>query len=588
MTRTLLVYPKFPPSYWGYDFALDFVGKKSSMPPLGLLTVAGMLPPEYELRVADLNVRPLSPQDLMWADVIFTSTMLVQKDSLDEVIRMARQAGVPVVSGGPHPTTFHEEIEGADHFILGEVEDVLPRFLKDFQAGRARKIYRAEDKPDVRRTPLPRYDLIDLDDYGSMALQFSRGCPFDCEFCDITKLFGRVARTKDNRQILEEMDLLYDLGWRGPIFLVDDNFIGNKRRALQLLPEIEAWQRRHGYPFSFFTEASVNLARMDTLIDRMVNSGFDMVFLGIETPSPKALLKTKKNQNVDHRDPDFLAKAVSKLQGRGLEVTGGFILGLDGDREDSFDVQIDFIQRAGIPMAMVGLLTAVKGTDLYHRLQKEGRLLGESTGNNVSIALNFETELPRETLVEGYKRVLTTLYDSALRNYFERCLTMFDNLAPNKTAVRKVRLTEVRALLRSIRRQVFSRQGPAYLKFFVKVLRRHPRMFPEAGRLAIMGYHFQKVTSQQIAVHDFRRSIEKELALFRDRLQAFERTSTQNLSDLRRYLHELLRRISTQYDQIDEEFRENVADALEAFQDALRCHLSHLDLPAPDFPRPRS
>lgn len=577
MTRVLLVYPKFPPSYWGYEYALEFVGKKSSMPPLGLLTVAGMLPPDFDVKLVDLNVRALEGEDLEWADVIFTSTMLVQKDSLEEVVAAANQAGVPIVAGGPHPTSFYEEIRGVDHFVLDEVEDVLPKFLEDFRAGKAEKIYRAPEKPDIGKTPLPRYDLIDFRDYGSMALQFSRGCPFDCEFCDITKLFGRISRTKTNQQVLAELDLLYGLGWRGPVFLVDDNFIGNKRRALELLPDVASWQRQRNFPFSLFTEASVNLARMDALVDSMVDSGFSMVFLGIETPNDEALLKTKKKQNVAKTDGNFLFNAVRKLQTKGLEVTGGFILGLDGDREDAFDAQIRFIQEAGIPMAMVGLLTAVKGTDLYERLLREGRLRGESTGNNVSISLNFETELPREVLVEGYKRVLNTLYDPTLSNYFDRCLTLLKHLKPTEHGVRKVGRQELHALLKSIRRQLFSRQGLSYLRFFAKVLRRHPHMFPEAGRLAIVGYHFQKVTSQQIAVYEFQTKVESELATLQEAFSSIQEASAQRMSELRAYMQELFRRVSSEYEEIDEEFREHVSDALDGFQSTLRAHFECLD-----------
>ncbi|MFQ5930572.1 MAG: B12-binding domain-containing radical SAM protein, partial [Acidobacteriota bacterium] len=306
MPNALLVYPEFPPSYWGGKFALDFVDKKSSMPPLGLLTVAGMFPSDYQLKVVDMNVMPLTSADLNWADLVFTSTMIVQKDSLQEVIERCNRAGIPIIAGGPHPTSFYEDIEGVDHFVLDEVEDILSDFLQDLKNGTPQRIYRAPAKPDVSRAPLPRYDLINVHDYGSMALQFSRGCPFDCEFCDITKLFGRVPRTKTNEQVLAEFDLLYNLGWRGSLFLVDDNFIGNKRAAMSLLPDIARWQKERDFPFSLFTEASVNLARLEPLMDAMVDAGFATVFLGIETPNPEALLKTKKKQNTRKGEENYL------------------------------------------------------------------------------------------------------------------------------------------------------------------------------------------------------------------------------------------------------------------------------------------
>lgn len=376
MPNALLVYPQFPLSYWGYKFALNFIGKKSSMPPLGLLTVAGMFPDDYRLKLVDMNVRPLSDADLSWADFVFTSTMVVQKESLREVIGRCHRVRVPVVAGGPHPTSFHEDIEGVSHFILDEVEETFTLFLRELSQGSARKVYRASEKPDLTRSPLPRYDLIDVPDYGSMALQFSRGCPFDCEFCDITQLYGRVPRTKTNEQVLAELDLLYNQGWRGPLFLVDDNFIGNKRRALGVLPEIARWQKEKDYPFSLFTEASVDLAKFEPLMDAMVEAGFTMVFLGIETPNPQALLKTKKAQNVRKGEENYLLHCVRKIQQRGMEVAGGFILGLDGDREDVFDAQIQFIQQAGIPRAMVGLLNAIKGTPPLPALATRGPAAG--------------------------------------------------------------------------------------------------------------------------------------------------------------------------------------------------------------------
>jgi radical SAM superfamily enzyme YgiQ (UPF0313 family) len=573
MPNALLIYPEFPPSYWGYKFALDFIDKKSAMPPLGLLTVAGMFPSEYQLKVVDMNVRPLMDADLDWADLVFSSTMMVQGDSLRVVIDRCWRAGVPIIAGGPHPTSFHDEIEGVDHFILDEVEDTLPGFLRDLKNGTAKKLYRAPKKPDVTTTPLPRYDLINLNEYGTTALQFSRGCPFDCEFCDITKLFGRVPRTKTNEQVLAEFDVLYNLGWRGSMFLVDDNFIGNKRDAMRLLPDITRWQKERNYPFSLLTEASVNLVRMEPLMDLMIEAGFDTVFLGIETPNPEALLKTKKAQNTRKGEDNYLLNAVRTIQKKGMEVMGGFILGLDGDREDSFDAQIRFIQEAGIPRAMVGLLNALRGTNLYQRLQTEGRLLRESTGNNVSINLNFIPEMDPRILIEGYKRVLTTIYDPGLKNYFERCLTMLQHLKLNDTSVQQIRKTELVAFAKSLKKQLFSRQGPAYIRFLAKVLQNHPKMFPEAVRLAIMGYHFQKITSQQIAIHDFKEYLEHELETFRETVSTFARAQSDRVGELRTYTGDLLSRVHQQYEDIHSDFRYHVHDVFEAFQRSVKAQL---------------
>jgi radical SAM superfamily enzyme YgiQ (UPF0313 family) len=563
----LLVYPRFPPSYWGYGYALEFVDKKSNMPPLGLLTVAGMFPPEWSLRLVDLNVEPLSGADLDWADVVFTSSMIVQKASLVEVVERANQAGVPVVTGGPYPTAHCDEIaglfgpeRGVDHFLLGEVEEIFPEFLRDFESGRAGRRYRPANRPDIAEAPPPRFDLIDPRVYGSMALQFSRGCPFDCEFCDITELYGRVPRTKSNRQMLAEFELLYRSGFRGSLFLVDDNFIGNKRDALRLLLAVQKWQRERDYPFTLFTEASVNLAEMPELMDTMRDAGFNMVFVGIESPAPDALEKTSKSHNTGRKEETsrYLLRAVRRIQSRGMAVSGGFIIGLDGDRE--FDSHLEFIREAGIPMAMTGMLTALKGTKLHRRLEREGRLREESTGCNTEIALNFEPELPRPYLLAEYRRVIASLYDLRLRSYFDRCLTLFEHLAPLAHDGRRVGYADARALLRSLRRQLFSRQGPAYARFLVVVLAKHREHFAEAIRLAIKGYHFEKITRQHLAVDELKALLDAELEVLRSGA-----SGTAPSERLARFATRVRRRRR----RIAREFHRGVDDAIDAFHRAL-------------------
>jgi radical SAM superfamily enzyme YgiQ (UPF0313 family) len=321
------VYPTFPTSFWSFTFTLHYVGKKSSMPPLGLLTLANMFPTDYSLRLVDMNVRPLTDADLRWADLVCTSTMIIQRESLEHVIARAKRAGKPVVAGGPHPTSYWEEMEGIDYFLLGEVEDTFPRFLRDLEQGTAQHCYVPWEKPAITQTPLPRYDLMNMRAYGAMLLQFSRGCPFDCEFCDITKLYGRVPRTKTPEQMLAEFDLVYRLGWRGSLFLVDDNFIGNRRNTLRLLRALIPWQRERHYPFNLCTEASMNLVEHDELMEAMIQAGFTSVFVGIETPTPAALLATKKKQNVCPDDPEYPLHAVSTLHEQGFEVMGGASLG---------------------------------------------------------------------------------------------------------------------------------------------------------------------------------------------------------------------------------------------------------------------
>ena len=563
MPTALLVYPEHPPTYWGADHALEMSGVKATHPPLGLLTVAAMFPASYELRVVDMNVSDLHDADLEWADLVFTSTMITQHVSLRAVVERCNRAGVPVIAGGPHPTTFHEEIGGVDHFVLDEVEETFAEFLRDLESGTARRVYREARKPDVTRTPVPRFDLIDIKNYATMSVQFSRGCPFDCEFCDIIKLYGRVPRTKSPEQVVEELDSLYRLGWRGPVFLVDDNFIGNKRDALELLPAIAGWQKARGYPFTLITEASANLALMDAMMDAMIEAGFDSVFVGIETPNPKALLKTKKQQNTNETQENYLYHAVRKIQQRGMQVQGGFILGLDSDDEGVFDAQIDFIQETGIPVAPIYLLTAVKGTDMYERMKSEGRLLEAPLGTN-AMPLNFKTELEYGTLIDGYKRVIATLYDPTLENYFSRCLTLFRHLKPVRHLRKPRSRTEIDAAFMVVRRRLSARQLPAYSKFIAKVSKDYPGMLSDAIYLAAMGYHFEKITRQQIAIHDFLGFLRSELEMFQEAVSG--RVSEE---EIRTRSQTSLERAQSLYQSISDEFRyreDGLDEALQSFR----------------------
>lgn len=520
MPRALLVYPEFPPSFWSYKYALEIVGRKATLPPLGLLTVAGLFPAEYELRLVDMNVKPLPEECLAWADMVLISSMVVQRDSFAEVVQRCNQRKIPVIAGGPYASSI-DEMAGVDHVLVGEVEDFFGRFLAEYEAGRAPRISRSESdghggytRPALTAAPLPRYDLISPTDYLDMSVQFSRGCPFNCDFCDITRMYGRQPRTKSAAQILGELEHLYRWGWRGSVFFVDDNFIGNASAALDMLPQVSAWQTEHGYPFELYTEASVNLAERPELMAAMAEAGFVMVFVGIETPNAGTLDGINKRQNTKKGSTDYLLWAVRRMQQHGLEVTAGFILGLDGDDAGIFDLQIDFIQKAGIASAMVGLLWAIKGTELHDRLRAEGRLTEETaSGNNVAAALNFVPRLDRAVLLAGYKRVLTSLYDPSLRNYFRRCYTMIRTLQPHRhSSSNGMTREELRAMLRSFRKQILSRQGPAYLAFLVKVLLHRPRMFGAAVSLAVAGYHFEKVTRQQLLVDDFRERLAAERA----------------------------------------------------------------------------
>ncbi len=548
------------------QYALENTRFKAVLPPLGLLTIAAMFPPAYDLRVVDMNVTPLEDSDLEWADLVCTSTMVVQRYSLQSVIERCNRAGVPVVAGGPYPTSYRDEIKGVAHFVLDEAEEIFPEFLQDLENGTAKAVYREPRKPDVSLTPVPRFDLIDTKVYHSMCVQFSRGCPFECEFCDIIKLFGRIPRTKSPEQMVHEFDALYRLGWRGPLFLVDDNFISNKRDALKLLPVLAEWQKARGYPFTLFTEATVNLARMDELMDNMIEAGFNSVFLGIETPNPEALIKMKKAQNTSKQDEDYLLQAVRKIQQKGMRVDGGFILGVDGDDERAFDAQIEFIREAGIPMATIYMLTALKNTDLYERLKRENRLLDGSgeIKELTNMALNFKPEMDPETLTAGYRRVIATLYDPTLENYLKRCLILFEHIKPVPHLWKPRSKNALYLDLMDIRRKLSSRQLSVYGKFIAKVSRDHPRLLQEAIRLAALGYHLEKITRQQIAIHDCKVWLASELKRFKQAVAC----SGQDVEAIRDQREKLFARVEARYKSFPEDFRyegDGIEPALEAF-----------------------
>ena len=496
--KILLVYPEIPTTYWSFNHALPFIGKKALLPPLGLITIASLLPEDYDVSLIDLNIGQLQRRDIQEAELVFISAMIVQKESFQQIVKMCNECGSPVVAGGPYPISSYEDIEGVDFFVLDEAELTLPKFLSDLEAGCPQKVYRTLEKPDITRTPPPRFDLIDIEAYDSIPLQYSRGCPYNCEFCDIIEMFGRVQRTKTPTQFVREMAAVYSTGYRGQIFIVDDNFIDNRRKAKALLREVIAWQREHNSPFSLSTEASIDLAQDDELLDLMVEAGFTMAFIGIETPDEKTLAFTLKGQNLKAG----LMESICKIQKRGIEVTGGFILGFDTDPPNIFDRQIDFIQRAGIPIAMIGLLNALPNTRLYRRLKKEGRLLKASTGNNThDLTLDFKPIMPAETLIQGYKRVIEALYSP--KSYFERCSTLISRLPVKTKSVRSLSLIEIKALFLSIAKQAFSSYGIHYLRFLAGVLLTRIHLFPDAASMAIKGYHFFKITNDVARAEEF-------------------------------------------------------------------------------------
>jgi radical SAM superfamily enzyme YgiQ (UPF0313 family) len=483
----LLIYPKFPETFWSFKYALSFIGKRAAFPPLGLLTVAALLPATWSLRLVDANVEELQERDLAWADMAFVGAMAVQRASAEALIERCRASGVKVVAGGPLFSSQPEAFGQVDHLVLDEAEISLPAFLEDLQSGRAKKIYRAADFADIRQTPIPRWDLLPMKRYASMSLQFSRGCPFNCDFCNVTVLFGRRPRIKTDQQIIAELDSLYQAGWRGNIFFVDDNFIGNKSYLkTHLLPALIRW-RQDKKGCVFFTEASINLADDPELMALMVAAGFDSVFIGIESPDEASLAECHKMHNT-RRD---LLSDVKTIHRSGLQVMGGFIVGFDSDRPSIFQRQIDFIQKSSIVTAMVGMLQAPPGTQLFERLKGEQRLTDSFSGDNVDGTTNIIPAMGLQRLVEGYRAIMRQIY--APRTYYRRVRGFMKEFKVPEVKI-PMNWQRLLAFLRSgLRLGLVGKERAQFWHLMLWTLVRRPRMLPLAVTLAIQGYHYRKI-----------------------------------------------------------------------------------------------
>ncbi len=488
--KVLLVYPKYPDTFWSYKHILKYISKKAVFPPLGLLTVASMLPKSWDLRLVDLNVKKLKDADLEWADMVFVSAMIVQKDSAAKIIERASAMGKTVVCGGPYFTTQYEKHPDVDHFVLNEGEVTIPMFLADLKKGKANRVYSSEKRPDIQKTPLPMWELIDTKKYVSLAVQYSRGCPYNCEFCDIVVMNGRRPRTKSPAQMMREFKALHRTGYKGAVFIVDDNFIGNKKEVKKLLPRLIKWQKANKYPFTFLTEASTDLAGDQELMDMMREANFTKVFLGIETPNVDSLKECGKYQNVS-RD---LGEAVRTINHNGLQVMGGFIVGFDNDTESIFDAQIRFIQENGIPTAMVGILNALPQTALWKRLKKEGRLVSDVTsGENTDVDINFIPKMDREVLMEGYKRVIRTIYSS--KAYYQRLNIFLKDYEPSVKG--RLKKADIIAFFNSvIRIGVLSSARFRYWKLLIKTSITKRKAFPVAVEYAILGEHYRRISKR--------------------------------------------------------------------------------------------
>jgi len=487
--NVLFVYPEYPDTFWSFKYVLKFIAKKAAFPPLGLLTIAAMLPEKWQKKLVDLNVESLQDAHLAWADMVFLSAMIVQKKSAQEIIDRCRAHGKKIVAGGPAFTAQHSEFTGVDHFVLNEAEITLPLFLADLEKGAPRQVYTSSIRPDISATPVPLWSLINIHDYATLAVQYSRGCPYNCEFCDIVIMNGRTPRSKTPEQMQKEFQALYDAGWRKSVFIVDDNFIGNRRKVKNMLPALIEWQKEHKYPFTLLTEASTDLANDEDLMQMMSSANFFKVFLGLETPDKESLKECGKYQNSSRN----LVEAVHTIHRHGMQVMGGFIVGFDNDTESIFESQIAFIQQIGVVTAMVGVLTALPQTRLWQRLKAEGRLLGGATGENTDGVLNFMPKMGIEALHDGYKKILASIYSP--QSYYQRINTFLEDYTP--TAISRVSRNDIAAFLKSLWRiGIVSRSRFHYWKLLIRTFMRKRMALPIAVELAIHGLHYEKITKK--------------------------------------------------------------------------------------------
>ncbi|MFH0988651.1 MAG: DUF4070 domain-containing protein [bacterium] len=490
----LLVNPLFPETFWGFRHALKFVSKKAAFPPLGLLTIAAMLPASWNKMLIDMNVQPLKERDILWADYVFLGGMSIQVKSVREIMALCKSLHRKIVAGGPLFTERAGEFDDVDYLVLGEAELTLPLFLDDLRRGIPKHSYTTTDWADISTTPIPLWHLLTPRYYSMMNMQYSRGCPYDCEFCDITVLYGRTPRTKTREQFLAELESLYTVGWRGDVFLVDDNFIGNKvKLKKEILPAVIDWMKKRKQPFGLNTEASINLADDEELMQLMIQAGFNTVFIGIESPHEESLLECKKTPNRNRS----LIDSVKTIQRHGLQIQGGFIVGFDHDPSSIFQKLVDFIQESGIATAMVGLLNAPIGSRLYHRMLKEGRLLSAMSGDNTDFSMNFIPKMNYESLVKGYRSILESIYTP--KQYYARVKTFLETYQPPKVQYVRLRYEYLKAFIKSVFiLGIFGKERVHYWKLFWWSLMTRPKVFPMAITLSIYGYHYRKILEHYV------------------------------------------------------------------------------------------
>ncbi len=486
--KVLLVYPEYPDTFWSYKHALKFINIKASLPPLGLLTVSSLLPKAWDKKLVDLNVNELKDEDILNADIVLISAMIVQKKSTEDIIKKAKSFGKFIVAGGPLFSTLYKDFPGVDCFVLNEGEITIPMFLTDFENGKVKHIYKSAGKPDITKTPIPDWSLINTNDYASMSIQVSRGCPYSCDFCDIIIMNGRIPRVKNPDQVIAELDAIYNTGWRSAVFIVDDNFIGNRKKIKLILKEMAQWMKKHNKPFVLCTEASITVADDIEIINLLKESNFSGLFVGIETPEEESLKSCGKFQNTG-KD---LKEKVKFLQRNGLEVKGGFIIGFDTDTLHTFEKMIEFIQNSGIVTAMVGLLHALPMTKLYNRLNKDGRIVNAASGNNTDSTLNFVPIIDKDILLAGYKRILSTIYNP--KNYYNRIIIYLNEYKEFARGSKFSLNLKIKAISRSIWRMgVIEKDKLYFWKMIFWTLFHKPNLISEAITQSIYGFHYRTV-----------------------------------------------------------------------------------------------
>lgn len=486
----LMVYPKYPDTYWSFRHALRFISKKAAIPPLGLITVAAMLPQHWNKKLTDLNVSKLQVNDIEWADYVFISAMYVQKESVNNIVALCKNKRTKMVAGGPLFTQDYKDYPEIEHFILNEAEITLQPFLNDLAAGKTpERIYQTDEYADLSLSPPADYSLLSRKDYASMNIQITRGCPFSCDFCEITALLGHKVRMKSTEQVIAELENLYQIHWRGGVSIVDDNFIGNKNQIKSsLLPAMKIWMKEHNYPFKFNTQTSINLADDQELMTLMVDAGFVSTFIGIESPVEASYQECNKFLN-NKRD---LLQSVKNIQQSGMQVSGGFIVGFDNDTTGIFQAQIDFIQNSGIVSAMVGLLNAPKNTKLYQRLFEEKRLTVDATGSNTDYTMNFVPKMDSDDLLNGYKSIIRNIYST--KPYYKRIRRFLLNYRNRNTKINKFNLSYLKGFLKSVFViGILNRGRTDYWKFLLWTIFNRPGLFSDAVTLTVYGYHFRTV-----------------------------------------------------------------------------------------------